>query len=73
MYQPKMEIVKARKLGVRSKIYLFSKMVQGYGNGSADIWLVMKAAGQAGHYFYVYPKISMGWTQSESNAEPHSS
>ena len=68
-----MGIGKARKLGVKSKIYLFSKMVQGYGNGLADIWLVMKAAGQAGHYFYVYPKIYMGWTQSESTTEPHSS
>ena len=49
MYQPKMGIVKARKLGVRSKIFLFSKMVQDYGNRSADICLVMQAAWQTGH------------------------
>ena len=36
-----MGIVKARKLGVTSKIFLFSKMVQDYENRSADICLVM--------------------------------
>ena len=43
MYQFKMEIVKAAKLVVRSKIYLFSNLVQDYGNRSADIWLGMQA------------------------------
>ena len=47
MYRPKMGIVKARKLGARSKIFLFSKMVQDYENRSADICLVMQAVGQA--------------------------
>ena len=49
MYLPKMGIVKARKLGVRSKIFLVSKMVKVDGNRSADICLVMHAIGQAGH------------------------
>ena len=44
-----MGIVKARKLSVRSKIILFSKTVQDYGNRSANICLVMQAVGQAGH------------------------
>ena len=44
-----MGIVKARKVSVRSKIFLFSKTVQDYGNRSADICLVMQAVGQAGH------------------------
>ena len=48
MYRPKMGIVKARKLGAKSKIFLFSKTVQDYGNRSADICRVMQAAGQAG-------------------------
>ena len=47
--QPKMGIVKTRKLTVRPKIILFSKKVQDYGNRSADICLVMQAVGQAGH------------------------
>ena len=42
MYRPKMGIVKARKLRVRSKIFLFSKTVQDYGNRSADIHLVVQ-------------------------------
>ena len=46
-----MEIVKARKLGARSKIFLFSKTAQEYGNRLADISLVIKAVGQAGHFF----------------------
>ena len=50
MYRPKMVIVKSRKLTVRSKIILFSKKVQDYGNKSADIYQVMQAVGQAGHY-----------------------
>ena len=37
MYWPKMRIVKARKLGARSKIFLFSKKVQDYGNRLADM------------------------------------
>ena len=48
MYRPKIGTVKARKLGVRSKIFLFSEMVQDYRNGSADICQVMQAVGQAG-------------------------
>ena len=44
-----MGIVKARKLGVKSKIFLLSKMVQDYGKISADICLVMQAVGQEGH------------------------
>ena len=38
-----MGIVKARKLGEKSKIFLLSKMVRDNGNGSADIFLVMEA------------------------------
>ena len=45
-----MGIVKARKLGVRSNIFLFSKTAQDCGNRSADISLVMQAVGQAGHF-----------------------
>ena len=48
MYWPKMGTVKARKLGVRSKTFLFSKTVQGYGNRSADLGLLMQAVGQGG-------------------------
>ena len=44
-----MGIVKTRKLSVRPKIILFSKMVQDYGNRSADICLVTQAVGQGGH------------------------
>ena len=44
-----MGIVKARKLSVSSKIMLFSKTVQDYGNRSADTYLVMQSVGQAGH------------------------
>ena len=46
MYQPKMGIVKARQLGVRSKIFLFFKMVQDYGNRSAAMCLFMRQLGQ---------------------------
>ena len=49
MYWLKMGKVKARRLGARSKIFLFSETVQDYGNRSADICLVMQAFGQAGH------------------------
>ena len=49
MYPPKMGIVKARKLGARSKIFLLFKTVQDYGNRSADICLVIQAVGLAGH------------------------
>ena len=44
-----MGIVKARKLGEKSKIFLLSKMVRDNGDRSADICLVMEAVGQAGH------------------------
>ena len=40
-------IVQTRKLGVRSKILLYSKMVLDCGNRSTDICLVMQAVGQA--------------------------
>ena len=59
MYRPKMGIVKARKLIVSSKIILFSKTVQDYGNRSADICLVMQAVGQAGHSLYAIVTICM--------------
>ena len=59
MYWPKLRVVKAKKLGVRSKIFLFSKTVQDYWNRSADICLVMKAVGQAGHSLFAIAKISM--------------
>ena len=49
-YGPIMGTVKARKLSARLKIFLFSKMVQDYGNRSADICLVMQAVVQAGNY-----------------------
>ena len=49
IYLPKIRIVKARKLGVRSKIFLFSKTVQDYGNRSADICLLIQTIGHAGH------------------------
>ena len=49
MYWPKMGTVKARKLGARSKIFLFSKTVQDCGNRSADICLIIQAVGQAAH------------------------
>ena len=49
MCSPKMGIVNGRKLEVRSKIFLYSKTVQDYGNGLADICLVMQAAGQLRH------------------------
>ena len=58
MYQPKVGIVKAKKLGARSTIFLFSKTVQDYGNRLADICLVMQAVGQAGHSLYVIATIS---------------
>ena len=56
MYQPKMGIVKTRKLSVRPKMILFSKTVQDYGNRSA-------AGSWAGRAFSLYAiaKISMGW------------
>ena len=38
------------KLGVNLKMLLFSKMVQDYGNRSADICLDMQAVGQEGHF-----------------------
>ena len=44
-----MGIAKAGKLGVRSKILLFSKTVRDNRNRSADISLVMQAVGQPGH------------------------
>ena len=49
VFWPKMGIVKARKLGVRSEIFLFPKIMQGYGNRLADIRLVMQAVGHVEH------------------------
>ena len=48
-YVPKLGVIRTRKLGVRSKIFLCSLTVQDYGNLSADICLVMQTVGQAGH------------------------
>ena len=39
-------------------------MVQDFGNGSADICLVMQAVGQTGHSLNVYTKISTEQTKS---------
>ena len=64
MYWSKMGIVKARKLGVRSKIFVFSKAMQDYGNRSADICLVMQAVCQAEHSLYVNTTISVVHTVS---------
>ena len=47
MCVPKMGIVKARKLGLRSKLFLFSKMVLDYGNRLGDNCLVMQAGGHS--------------------------
>ena len=49
VYRLTMGIVKARKLRERPKIILFSKTVLDYGNRSADIYLVIQTAGQAGN------------------------
>ena len=57
LYCPKMGIVKAKKLCVRSKTLLFSKKVQDYGSRSADICTVMQAVGAFS--FYVITKISI--------------
>ena len=46
--------VKARMLGVRSKIFLFAETVQDYGKRSADICLVMQPVGQVGHSLSLY-------------------
>ena len=48
-----MGIVKAGEFGRRSKVFLFSNMVQYCGNRSADICLVVRqwASGAAGHSF----------------------
>ena len=51
--------MKARKVGVKSKILLFSKIVQDYGNRSTGIGLFMQAVGQAGHDLSVLTTISM--------------
>ena len=48
-----MGIVKAGNMGVRSKIFLFSKTAQDYGNKSAVICLVMQAVVQVGHSFSI--------------------
>ena len=52
-----MGIVKARKLVVRSRIFLFSTTVQDYGYRSADICLVMQAGGA--FCLCVYTEISL--------------
>ena len=60
MYRPKMGIVKARKLGLRSKIFLFSETVQGYGNRSADICL---AGSWVGWAFSLYVNTMISTTE----------
>ena len=52
IYQTKMGIVKTRKFGVRTEIFLFSITAQDYGTTSADICLVMQDVGHAGHSLY---------------------
>ena len=44
-----MGVMKNRKLGVMSKIVLFSKTVQDFWNRSAEMCLVMLEIGLAGH------------------------
>ena len=61
MYQPKTGKVKARKLGGRSKIFLFPRTVEDYGNNSAEICHVM----QAGHL------LSMWKLQSQCLIQGH--
>ena len=46
---PKIGVVKNRKIGERSKIFLFSKTAQDCGNISTDICVVMQAVEQAGN------------------------
>ena len=58
-----MGIVKARKLGVRSKIFSSSKMVQMVGNKSADICRVMQAVGQKGHSLFISLLLSIESSQ----------
>ena len=60
MYRPKMGIVKARKLGLRSKIFLFSETVQDYGNRSADICL---AGSWVGWAFSLYVNTMISTTE----------
>ena len=60
MHWPKMGIVKARKMDVRSKLFLLSKAVQDFGNRSAELCLVtavMQQLGRlasAGYYLYIW-------------------
>ena len=46
---PKIVVVKNRKSGKRSKIFLFSKTAQDCGNISTGICVVMQAVEQAGN------------------------
>ena len=41
MYRPELGVVKARNLGVRLRVILFSKAVEDDGDRSADICLIM--------------------------------
>ena len=72
IYPPKMGIVKARKMGRRSKIFSFSKTVQDYGIRSADICLVMQPVGQAGHSLSMcmirslrLKEVNICWTRTQ--------
>ena len=72
IYRHKMGIVKAIKFSVRSKIFLFSKLVQDYGNRSADICVVTQAVGPAGYFsLYVFTKISMVRASNQSIGNRH--
>ena len=50
MYRSKIGIVRSRMFGVRSTIFLFSRLVQDYGNRAAGVCLVIQAVGQAEHF-----------------------
>ena len=71
VYRPKMGMMKARKLAGRSKIFLFSKTVQDYGNRSADICIVMPAVGQVG--FYLSTDVGNTNCLNEKETLPHRS
>ena len=58
-----MWIVKNRKFGVRSKIFLLSRSVQDYGNRWADFYLVMQAVGWARYYNCMWTLQSL-WVNS---------
>ena len=71
MCRPKIGIVKFRKLGVSQQYFFISKMVQGYGNRSADIGLVMQAELQEGHSFstWILQSPSFNWVRVDYEFE----